>query len=145
MVESQVELENKLAFVTYKLTEGKPHILDSIVYDSGDPYIDSLINAHHDQKLLTVGENYDQDNLIRERERIETLLQDNGYYAFSRQYIKYSVDTTIGDHKVFVRMLINKPITGKNMIQGANEKNSGPWMAVSLKSISFSQLRKINL
>ncbi|MFC2125514.1 BamA/TamA family outer membrane protein [Bacteroidota bacterium] len=111
-VESRYSEENKLIFINYDITEGEPHILDSIIYNSNDPVIDSLIHTHHNEKLLNIGDNYDQDNLVKERERIETLLQDNGFYAFSRQYIKYFVDTSGGQHRVQIEMLINKPVSG---------------------------------
>ena len=39
---------------------------------------------------------------------------NNGYYGFSRQYINYVVDTTIGDHKMAIELRILKPAENTN-------------------------------
>lgn len=105
----KVRVENKLVFLYYEVDEGTPHVLDSIIYDSEDWNIDSLIQVTQKNSFLKIGERYSQDNLIEERNRIERLLQNNGYYAFSRQYINYTVDTSLGDHRVAIELKILKP------------------------------------
>ncbi len=107
--ELRIRVENKLVFLYYDVTEGRPHIIDSIIYDTGNKNIDSLIQKTQENSFLKIGDRYSQNNLIEERNRIERLLQNNGYYAFSRQYINYMVDTTIGDHQVAIELKILKP------------------------------------
>ena len=56
------------------------------------------------------GDQFSQDKLTKERERIDYLLKDNGYFAFSRQYIDFQVDTNSRkDHKILLRMEILNP------------------------------------
>jgi len=109
-----VRVENKLVFATFLIEEGRPHLIDTIIYNTGDEKIDSLIYASIDESLLKVGDRYDQENLSEERTRIEALLVNNGYYGFSRQYINYVVDTTIGDYKMAIELKILKPAENTN-------------------------------
>ncbi len=109
-----MRVEKKLVFISYLINEGKPHIIDSIIYNTGDENIDSLIYAAAEESLIKTGERYNQENLTDERARIEELLQNNGYYGFSRQYINYVVDTTVGDHKMAIELKILKPSANTN-------------------------------
>jgi len=110
----KVRIENKLIFATYLIEEGLPHLIDTIIYNTGDKNIDSLIYTSIEESVLKVGDRYNQENLADERTRIEALLVNNGYYGFSRQYINYVVDTTIGDHKMAIELKILKPAENTN-------------------------------
>ncbi len=87
-------LKRKRKRVTYYVTENIPTYVDSIFYKTEAPKIDSLLNAHHAEKLLKKGDYYNTSNIDAERLRIEQLLANNGYMHFSRQYINIDVDTT---------------------------------------------------
>lgn len=78
----------------YTITENLPTYLDSVLYVTGSPAIDSLIKQHHTEKHLKKGAYYNTSDLDSERYRIEQLLRNNGYMFFSRQYINFEVDTT---------------------------------------------------
>jgi len=110
----RVRVEEKLVFVTYQIEENRPHIIDSLILDTNNRQIDSLIKSTEEDSFLKVGDRYNQENLAEERNRIEELLQNSGYYAFSRQYINYRIDTTVGDHKVIVELQIYKPSRNVN-------------------------------
>lgn len=101
----------KAVSVTYNVQPGPPFIIDSLFFDIPDSTMLSIILADRKQSLVKEGQRYDQDNLTRERERIDALLRDNGYYDFSRQYIDYRVDTTAlaDDQKILMQMVINVP------------------------------------
>ena len=107
--ELSMRIEKKLVFISYLINEEQPHIIDTIIYNTGDKNIDSLIFISSKESLLKAGDRYNQENLADERARIEGLLQNNGYYGFSRQYINYVVDTAIGDHKMAIELKILKP------------------------------------
>jgi hypothetical protein len=100
--------------VKYIIEEGRPHLIDTILYSTGDKNIDSLVHSTGEESFLSVGDRYNQENLTDERARIESLLQNNGYYGFSRQYITYLVDTTLGDYKMAIELKILKPSENAN-------------------------------
>lgn len=103
--------KNRKVEVDYYLQPGVPYLLDSIIYEISDSTIMQIIQRSHRNTFLKKGARYDQDNLTKERERIDLLLKDNGYYDFSRQYIEYSVDTTMlsPTHSIVVKLTINDP------------------------------------
>ncbi len=80
--------------VNYLITENAGFYLRNIVYEIDDARIDSIVRQSFDKSRLQTGDRFDFDNMSGERVRIESLLRDQGYYAFSRQYIRATdVDT----------------------------------------------------
>ncbi len=82
--------------VNYLVTEDAPYMLRSITYDIADPAIHALLDSNQTNINLNVGDRYDRDKVDSELTRIEELLRNNGYYEFTRNYIKstYKADTT---------------------------------------------------
>jgi outer membrane protein insertion porin family len=95
--------------VKYRIIIDKPYSLDSIGYKTNDSTIFELLTKSRKSSFLKIGDRYDQDNFSSERERLDFLMKDNGYYDFSRQYIEYNIDTTYKEHKVAVQIVINQP------------------------------------
>ncbi|MBB5283084.1 outer membrane protein assembly factor BamA [Rhabdobacter roseus] len=81
--------------VRYLITENRPTLIRQVRYQLPDLHIDSLLTASQKQSLLIPKKRYDGDAFEEERIRIETLLRDNGYYGFSRQYVSFLVNDTI--------------------------------------------------
>lgn len=110
-VTSKVNEQRKLVRVRYTLNPGKAYFIDSIFYDVQDTAIFRIINDHVGDSHLKKGTRYDQENFTLERERIDLLLKDFGYYDFSRQYIDYAVDTTFErpDRRVAIIISIKDP------------------------------------
>ena len=80
--------------VNYLIKENAGFYLRNITYQIADPRVDSIVRQSFDQSRLRVGDRFDFDNMSGERLRIESLLRDQGYYTFSRQYIRATdVDT----------------------------------------------------
>ncbi|HSI89646.1 MAG TPA: BamA/TamA family outer membrane protein, partial [Adhaeribacter sp.] len=65
------------------------------------------------QSLLIKDENYDEAILTRERDRLEMLLRNQGYYDFRKQYITFDVDTSYGGNSVRVATVIANPNQGR--------------------------------
>jgi outer membrane protein assembly factor BamA len=100
----------KFVNITYRIDPGRPYTLDSIVYQVKDTAILQLIHKTNNQSFLKKNERYMADNFAKERERIDLLLKDNGYYDFSRQYIEFAVDTALlGKRQVSVLIIIRDP------------------------------------
>ena len=93
--------------VNYLINENAGFYLRNIVYEIADPRIDSIVRQSFDKSRLKTGDRFDFDNMSGERVRIESLLRDQGYYAFSRQYIRATdVDTVRrgNDRRAFDRL-----------------------------------------
>lgn len=83
----------KKAKVRYNVTLHEPYIYDSIAYLGFSPNADSLIVSTTKERLLRKGEQFSVSNLNGERERINTLLRNNGYYYSQTGYIGFLADT----------------------------------------------------
>ncbi|WP_420151200.1 BamA/TamA family outer membrane protein [Spirosoma sp.] len=80
--------------VNYLIKENEGFYLRNITYQIADPQVDSIVRQSFDKSQLHVGDRFDFDNMAGERLRIESLLRDQGYYSFSRQYVRATdVDT----------------------------------------------------
>ncbi len=108
-VEFRAKVKAKQKSVTYIVEEDYPHIIDTLRIISGDTIIRDLIMQHWDERLILSGDRYEQKNLVNERERIEKLLKNNGYFDFSRQYLVYDVITDIKPYSLDVNLIINEP------------------------------------
>lgn len=96
--------------VTYQVNPGLPYRYDSIQLNIPDSAVLALYEKYNAESLVKRGAIYDQDKLTQERERIEMLLKDHGYFDFTRQYITFQVDTTFGPrHLVALRLNIDNP------------------------------------
>ncbi len=108
-VNYQVNYENRLVTVNYLIQPGPRYHIDSIFYEVPDSSIMALIEASNSRTYLKKGNPYRQDDLSRERTRLDELLKNNGYFDFSRKYIQYRVDTTLGQHRAAVQLRILPP------------------------------------
>jgi len=107
-VEYRTKTQWREKYVTYIVEEDRPHLIDTIRI-SGDSSLLKLIDEYKEESLIKIGDRYKQENLVQERERIERLLKNNGYYDFSRQYIAYDVITDKKPYTLEVNMVIKEP------------------------------------
>lgn len=110
-VTDSVIVNNDLVTVVYRVNPGQPYIIDSIIYDVSDTMIMKIMDENFEERLIRRGDRFQQDNFTRERERIDMMLKDQGYYDFSRQYIEFSTDTTFRspERKIAVMISIRDP------------------------------------
>lgn len=74
--------------VNYLVNEETPFIFRTITYEIADPAIQTLVETKKADTFLHIGDRFDGGNVESERTRIEELLRNNGYYEFSRDYIR---------------------------------------------------------
>ncbi|RPA69041.1 hypothetical protein EF405_04290 [Cyclobacteriaceae bacterium YHN15] len=106
----EVEKKRKRAWVTYTVVENSPYLVDSFYTRSDDKNIYELLLKNERRSNIKVNENYNQSAISRERQRVEDILKDNGYYTFSRSYIEYNVYKDTVEKNVKIEQLIRKPI-----------------------------------
>jgi outer membrane protein insertion porin family len=109
-VSSAVQLCNQKATMIYKIEENQPYMLGVLRLNTSDKAIEKLLQDHRHQSLLKKGDHYDQEVLCQERERIDELLSNHGYFSFDRRYIRFEVDNTAVDNSVIVETVIDTPI-----------------------------------
>jgi len=78
--------------------------LDSIEYENFPPVPDSLIDATLSDAKIHRGDPFDVSTLESERQRIGTLLRNNGYFYYQPNYASYLADTLAVPGKVQLKM-----------------------------------------
>lgn len=114
-VQPKVTEKKRKISVVYKIIPYKPYRLDSISYITNDTLISKLLEKDKANQVLRPRQVYDQEKFTKERDRIDLLLRDHGYYNFNRQYIDFQVDTTLTrPRKVTVHVNVNRPLRGNH-------------------------------
>lgn len=109
-VSSTITERDRTIAVSYQIDTEPPYIIDSIGYSVQDTTLLHMLQNFQSESHLRKGRRYREDDITRERERIDFMLKDNGYYDFSRLYVEFSVDTSmLGNHKAGIIVMINNP------------------------------------
>jgi outer membrane protein insertion porin family len=116
IAESEVRERDKFASVSYKLSFGKPYVLETyeILFDSSLVYqeIAKLIP----ESPLEKGMRFDLDYLKAERERIDGQLKSKGFYNFNPDLLIFEADTNQYEDRrfdLFLRLKTNTPRKSK--------------------------------
>lgn len=154
-VESQIITSSKnpkKAKVAYKVTLHEPYRLDSIAYLKFSERADSIIKASWNDRLLKSGEQFNVHNLSGERERINTLLRDNGYYYSQTGYIELLADTINNHGEIDMRIQptnglaahIKKPYTIGTVNMRVMDSNRARMMRSSNRTADTLHMRRMN-
>ncbi|MEZ4804364.1 MAG: hypothetical protein R2852_02455 [Bacteroidia bacterium] len=92
-VTHSIKYRRKKAIVTYYVIPSSPYIINKVRISADDAEIDKLQNKNIKSSLFISGQVIDMELLSKERNRLSTLLQNNGYYDFSKDYIEFELDT----------------------------------------------------
>ncbi|QKG56364.1 BamA/TamA family outer membrane protein [Hymenobacter sp. BRD128] len=103
---------HRLVTVTYQVREGKGFRLSQLTRSIPDTGVARVVNGAQAATLLHVGAAYNEDLIGQERQRLETLLKNAGYYDFRAQYITLEADTSFEKNQVRLRLLIASPPGG---------------------------------
>lgn len=81
------------AKVAYSVFPGPLSRFDNIEYQQFTPMADSLIRAHASESLLSKGAPFTAATLDAERNRLNTLFRNNGFYYCQPTFFTYRADT----------------------------------------------------
>ena len=92
--------------VKYTIKTGEPYIVKWIDYKIEDPALRPIVVMKHYRSFIKKNKPLDMDVLENERQRIRDVLRDEGYFYFTKDYVKFKIDTTIGNKEVNVYVQI---------------------------------------
>ncbi|MFY0592552.1 BamA/TamA family outer membrane protein [Roseivirga sp.] len=111
---SEVSVEktekNRKIFLKYIIEEGPRDFIDSLIVRTGDQKITDLLKQNQSRSFLDKGSYYDRLNIEKERDRIDLLLKNNGYFGFNKRYIEFQVLEDPPKTDLWMTTVINKPI-----------------------------------
>ena len=99
----------KRAKLTFNVSKGPRYDISKLAYDISDQRIEQLFLSDSSNAKLKVGNPFNLESLKEERERIERLMKNNGYFKFSREYIVFEVDTFMNLNTAEITLLIKNP------------------------------------
>lgn len=109
-VGSDTTVRNRRATVTYTASPGIIYRINSVTFETDSSELGRAIEATVEESLLRVGRPFNLSHIVSERERIDNLLKNQGYYYFSPDYLLVEVDSTVEAHHVDLYVLV-KPET----------------------------------
>ncbi|WP_299712178.1 BamA/TamA family outer membrane protein [uncultured Tenacibaculum sp.] len=122
----------KKGAITYFVEKGKPTFLDSIYTEIQSPILDSIYQKHAHKSFLKKGDQYKDDNFIKEANRVVNLFRNKGIYHFNENYLLFEPDTLKNYEKANVRVKIRD-----QLIQKDGEYISKPFKVQKIKNINI--------
>ena len=131
-VTRNIEYKKHKAYINYNINTGKSYLINQVRYDQiTDKNIYNLILQKHNKKELIKGDVFTYNKVNDKRIEIQNILQNNGYYKFSKDLVfvtadslkdnsieldfytrKKNVDSTVYEkfyiHKVFIHLNISQ-------------------------------------
>jgi outer membrane protein assembly factor BamA len=98
--------------VTYLVEEGPGFTLSKLTSRIPDTAVARVVAQAQGAAVLHVGAAYNEDLIGQERQRLETLLKNAGYYDFRAQFITFEADTSFEKTQVRLRVQIASPEKG---------------------------------
>lgn len=109
-VKDSIAYRNQKATVYYFVDRGPAYYVDTILYDVSSPVLMSLIEKNAGKSKLKKGMKYDVDLFDEERDRLTQIFQDEGFFLFRKDFIKFTADTSvIGNQHMELTLVIDDP------------------------------------
>gem|GEM_PF-467478 len=98
--------------VVYEVQPGPEFTLGQLSRVVPDSAVARIIRQGQEATLLRAGEPYNEEVIGLERQRLETLLKNAGYYDFRAQLLSFEADTSFEKQQVRLRLLVANPPGG---------------------------------
>lgn len=96
------------AGINYHIVLNQAYTYDSIRHIRFRHRADTIMRMYKHRQMIQPGDNFNVMSMEAERQRISTLLRNEGYYFFRPEHIVYQADTTITPGKVALRVMRNR-------------------------------------
>ncbi len=106
-----IQKRKKKIHILYEVKVNEPYHIKTINYQIEDSSLKQALLSKGEKSLLEAGMQYDAYLLDDERERITEILRNTGYYYFNKEFIRYDVDSTLGNKEMEVRLIISNAST----------------------------------
>jgi outer membrane protein assembly factor BamA len=112
-ISDTVITKNKKTQVTYFVDPGEVWKIGQIELPKGHTACDSIVRENWRKSLLHSGDRFDMTNAKNECVRIETLLRNQGFFTFTRDYVFFYYDTFTTRGVVNIKTNILPPAEGQ--------------------------------
>ena len=93
-------VKRKRAHATYTLTPGPVYTIKDVKFQADSSSLGKAIEDTRAKSILVPGHPFNLDIIKNERDRVDAILKEEGYYYFSPEFLIVNADSSIGNHKV---------------------------------------------
>ncbi len=108
--EYQITDKKRTAKVIYTSHINEPYRIKELNYFFSDDSLSSIIENEEKKSFIKPGEEYNLNLLKNERELIDAVLKNNGYFYFDPDYLVFKADTTEANHSVSLKLTLKDSI-----------------------------------
>ncbi|MDD3876948.1 MAG: BamA/TamA family outer membrane protein [Bacteroidales bacterium] len=108
--QKEIRFNGRKANVIYNVQTGDPFLINSIEYEIEDVYVKTIVLSDTSNSLVKPLSTYNVNVFQSERERISRKLKNSGYYNFSREFIFFEADSSIGNNMINLKIIIRNPM-----------------------------------
>lgn len=113
-VADSARTEERKTKVYYNVDLLPAYTIRELHFEIADTLIQTYFYFDSVNCVIERGAPYDVDILQQERTRFERFIRDQGFYAFSSDYISFEVDSTVGNRQVDIFYNIRSTVTTDN-------------------------------
>ncbi len=100
--------ESKKTKVLYDIITGPQYFINRIYRTAFDSTIIPILYQDSAASFIKAGEAYSVENIKKERNRIADNFRNTGYFAYQSDYLVFEVDTSVGNYKLDVYMIVKE-------------------------------------
>ena len=101
-VDTEKVVKNRKVDLTYVVTAHQPYLIRQYTIDLPEPAVRKI--AEDERCKIKEGMQFSTKTLDEERERITTVLRNQGYFYFEKSMLEFTADSTLGTHQVDVKI-----------------------------------------
>lgn len=152
------------ASVTYNINTGSPYVIDSLSSKIESAELDSIYKKHIKKRILQKNQQYSLQNFAKERERLNTIFRNEGFYTFEQSAINFNIkrDTILANNDKLISVQTEianftdrtdeNPIQKPYLIHRLNKinvytdydfSNQEPYDTIQYKDITFHFRNKL--
>ncbi len=98
------------AKVIYTCRIHEPFTFNELLYSITDGPLSEIIQADKKNSIIKSGEDYSLDKLKKERERIDLMLKNKGYFYFNADYLIFKADTSRENMTITLKLALKESI-----------------------------------
>jgi len=108
-VTDTVITKNKKTTVVFNIEPKELWTIREVELPKGHTSCDSIVRTNYKNSFLKKGDRFDVTNLKSERDRIENICRNSGYFLFNREYVTFDFDSFTEDKSVTIKIILNHP------------------------------------
>ena len=112
-VSHETHTKKKKSSITYRVALQRPYTLGEIKYSLFDTTRTLLRTSLVENILVKTGQRYQLERLEAEQQRIQEVLQNQGFFYFDDRHLLFIADSTVGSHTVDLELQYERGIPAK--------------------------------